>query len=72
MRAWLLDTGPIVAYLVSGDPAHGEVVDRLDRYSGQLLTTSAVITEAMHFVAANPAGPELLALAVTPAEEARP
>jgi predicted nucleic acid-binding protein len=61
VRTWLLDTGPLVAYLAPDDPAHVEVVACLDEFSGQLSTTSAVITEAMHFVAGDPAGPRLLA-----------
>jgi uncharacterized protein len=58
---WLVDTGPVVAYLDSGDPAHAEVAAGLDRFSGRLATTSAVITEAMHLVAADSRGPRLLA-----------
>ncbi len=61
MRAWLLDTGPLVAYLDARDPAHAEVVPCLERFSGELFSTSAVLTEAMHFVAPSPAGPRLLA-----------
>jgi uncharacterized protein len=57
---WLLDTGPLVAYVDAGDPAHGPVSQRLDGFSGQLLTTAAVVTEAMHFVADAPEGPEML------------
>ncbi len=61
MREWLLDTGPIVAYLDSNDPAHHQVSTCLDAFGGQLHTTSAVITEAMYFVSAHSAGPRLLA-----------
>lgn len=61
MITWLLDTGPLVAYLSAGDPAHAEVAAHLDRFSGQLVTTSAVVTEAMHFVARAAGGPRLLA-----------
>ena len=61
MRACLVDTGPLVAYLDARDPNHGVVAAWLDGFTGQLLTTSAVITEAMHFVAASREGPELLA-----------
>lgn len=67
MTSWIVDTGPLVAYLVPGDPGHAEVAARLDRFSGQLLTTSAVITEAMHFVAPAPGGPRLLADLITAA-----
>jgi predicted nucleic acid-binding protein len=61
MRAWLLDTGPLVAYLDGADPAHPTVATRLGGWSGRLCTTGAVITEAMHFVSASPEGPSLLA-----------
>lgn len=61
MKTWLLDTGPLVAYLNAEDPAHAEVAGRVDGFTGQLVTTSAVITEAMHFVSAAAEGPELLA-----------
>lgn len=61
MKTWLLDTGPLIAYLNAVDPAHGQVVGCLDGFTGRLATTSAVITEAMHLVARSPAGPGLLA-----------
>ena len=61
MNTWLLDTGPLVAYLDANDRAHLDVADRLDSFGGQLATTSAVITEAMHFVATRRNGPRLLA-----------
>ena len=67
MNYWLLDTGPLVAYLNATDPAHQDVGEALDGFSGQLCTTGAVITEAMHFVAGSPAGPRLLAEFVTTA-----
>jgi hypothetical protein len=61
MRTWLVDTGPLVAYLDSRDSSHEAVAARLDGFSGSLATTSAVITEAMHFVSATRGGPRLLA-----------
>ncbi|HYN20867.1 MAG TPA: PIN domain-containing protein [Thermoanaerobaculia bacterium] len=61
MRAWLLDTGPLVAYLDASDKSHQAAANCLDRFTGQLFTTSAVITEAMHFLAAAPRGAALLA-----------
>ena len=61
MRTWLIDTGPIVAYLDGSDGAHEQVAVALDAFSGQLATTSAVITEAMHLVAEDTRGPRLLA-----------
>jgi hypothetical protein len=61
VKTWLLDTGPLVAYLDAGDPAHRAVVPRLDGFSGQLVTTGAVITETMYFVSPSPAGARLVA-----------
>ena len=61
MKTWLLDTGPIVAYLDAADPGHAEVVQCLESFTGQLATTGAVITEAMHFLSAAKEGPGLLA-----------
>jgi predicted nucleic acid-binding protein len=57
MRRWLVDTGPFVAYLDSADPWHGAVTARLDGFTGQLATTSAVVTEVMYFVSDAPEGP---------------
>ena len=67
MTSWLLDTGPLVAYLNAADPAHREAGDALDGFSGQLCTTAAVITEGMHFVAGSRSGPRLLTEFVTTA-----
>ena len=61
VRSWLIDTGPMVAYLDRTDPNHAEIVACLDDFTGQLVTTSAVITESMHFVTRYPAGPRHLA-----------
>jgi len=61
VKTWLLDTGPLVAYLDADDPGHGAVVAHLEDFTGLLATTSAVITEAMHFVSANKEGARLLA-----------
>ena len=58
---WLIDTGPLVAYVDSADPAHEAVAATLDTFTGRLHTTSAVVTEAMHMVSADPDGPEILA-----------
>ena len=60
VTVWLLDTGPLVAYLDADDAFHDLVSDALDRFSGQLVTTSAVVTEAMHFVAEASQGPDVL------------
>lgn len=61
MKTWLVDTGPIVAYLDRADPMHASVAQRLDAFSAQMATTSAVITEAMHMLADAQDGPMLLA-----------
>ena len=61
MKTWLVDTGPLVAYLDGADRAHQEVVARLDEFTGELVTSSAVVTEAMHLVGARGSGPRLLA-----------
>lgn len=65
VRIWLTDTGPLVAYLDARDPAHTEVSSALDGFTGVLVSTGAVITEAMHFVAGTPDGPRSLADLVT-------
>jgi uncharacterized protein len=60
MTHWLLDTGPMVAYLDHADSQHKFVAERLEGVSGQGCTTSAVITEAMHLLAEDSRGPGLL------------
>jgi hypothetical protein len=60
VKAWLIDTGPLVAYVDAADPAHQSVVDTLDAFSGRLHTTAAVVTEAMHLVSEHADGPEVL------------
>jgi uncharacterized protein len=61
LKAWILDTGPLVAYLDASEREHARVAARLDAFTGQLLTTTAVITEAMHLLASDRRGPALLA-----------
>lgn len=61
VKTWLVDTGPLVAYLDARDGAHPTVARRWDAFSGRLATTSAVITEAMHLVGGAPGGPRGLA-----------
>ena len=61
MRAWIVDTGPLVAYLDARDPAHPEVAETWDAFRGRLVTSSAVVTEAMHFAVVARAGPRQLA-----------
>ena len=61
MKTWLVDTGPLVAYLDADDPEHEPTVKRWDRFGGQFVTSGAVITEAMHFVGDHPHGSSQLA-----------
>jgi predicted nucleic acid-binding protein len=61
VKTRLVDTGPLVAHLDATDPVHPDVAACLDPFTGQLATSSAVITEAMHLVAAARDGPRLLA-----------
>ena len=56
----LLDTGPIVATLDRSDPAHSRSREALFAFSGQLWTTSAVVTEAMHLLKGDFKGPRRL------------
>jgi predicted nucleic acid-binding protein len=57
MKRWLVDTGPLVAYLDRADPMHGVVSEQLDGFTGQLATTGAVVTEVMYFVSEASEGP---------------
>jgi predicted nucleic acid-binding protein len=61
MKAALLDTGPLVAYLDAADPAHTATAASLGRFAGTLFTTSAVITEAMYLLGDDSTGPRRLA-----------
>jgi predicted nucleic acid-binding protein len=65
VKTWLVDTGPLVAYLDAGDPEHERVASRWDAFSGRLVTSSAVITETMYFVSATTGGARRLADLVT-------
>ncbi len=60
MIRWLLDTGPLVAYLDHADPFHSVCADTLDLFEGRLLTTSAVVVEAMHLLGEARDGPQAL------------
>lgn len=46
----LLDTGPLVAFLHRDDSHHEECTRFLETFQGVLLSTEAVLTEAMHLL----------------------
>lgn len=50
MNIWLVDTGPLVAYLDASETDHSRTGEIIDGFTGMLATTAAVVTEAMHFV----------------------
>ena len=50
VKTWLVDTGPFIAYINRRDPAHAAVAACLDDFTGQLVTTGAVVTEVMYFL----------------------
>jgi predicted nucleic acid-binding protein len=50
LKTWLIDTGPLVAYLDASEPSHERIADSLEAFRGGLVTSGAVITEAMHFL----------------------
>jgi uncharacterized protein len=55
--SWLLDTGPLVALLKEDDAAHESCVAVLESFRGHLVTTEAVLTEAMHLLGRLRRGP---------------
>lgn len=61
MKAVLLDTGPLVALLDASDSAHKFVNERLGNLSGEVLTSAAIVTEAMFHLQDLRHGPERLA-----------
>jgi predicted nucleic acid-binding protein len=65
LKTWLLDTGPLVAYLCRRDPDHGRVRRAFGTFSGRLFSTAAVMAEAMYFLARFPGGASSLANLVT-------
>jgi predicted nucleic acid-binding protein len=46
----LLDTGAFVALLSRSEKRHGECVAALDRWSGPMVTTEAVLTETLYLL----------------------
>jgi predicted nucleic acid-binding protein len=65
LKTWLLDTGPLVAYLIRRDPDHERVSRVFGAFSGRMFSTAAVMTEAMYFLARFPDGASSLANLVT-------
>jgi len=61
MTSWLLDTGPLVSYLNRRDPDHHRVAEKLEPFRGGLVTSAAVVTETMYFLARHLDGPTLVA-----------
>lgn len=61
MKAWLVDTGPLVAFLSRTDPDHERMSEVLGAFPGRMLSTGAVVTEAMFFLAKARVGPAALA-----------
>lgn len=47
MRAWLIDTGPLVALLVGDDHQHGWAVEQSKHAPATVLTCDAVLSEAL-------------------------
>ena len=56
-----LNSAPPAAITRSTSSMTVSIFACLDGFSGQLATSSAVVTEAMHFVSAAPTGPRMLA-----------
>jgi predicted nucleic acid-binding protein len=68
VKRWLIDTGPCVAYFDRRDAFHEQVAATLDPFTGQLVTTPAVVTEVMHFLGDAPNGPQAFAEFLTSAD----
>lgn len=60
MRLCLIDTGPLVALLDRSEPEHRRVQRFLAQFNGRLITTGAVITEALYFLSDIGGGPAAL------------
>ena len=61
LKPWLVDTGPLVAFLSRKDPDHERMSEVLGAFPGRMLSTGAVVTEAMFFLAKARVGPAALA-----------
>jgi len=60
VKPWLLDAGPIIAYIDPRDPFHQAAASAMDKFKGEFITTNAVITEVMHFARRRTHGPALI------------
>lgn len=60
MKTWLLDTGPLVAFLDANDSAHDRARAVLSSFRGLLVTTGAVLTEAFYLLRYAHGGPKRL------------
>ena len=56
MRRVLLDTGPLVAFLVRGEADHDWAREQFDRHRPPFLTCEAVLSEACFLVSHSPRG----------------
>ena len=52
----ILDTGPLVAILDRDEREHRRCVDFYGRWSGEVVTTEAVVTEATHLLSGHSRG----------------
>ncbi|MBA3385492.1 MAG: PIN domain-containing protein [Chthoniobacterales bacterium] len=60
MSAILLDTGPLVALLDASDSSHAFVQKQLGDLKGRVVTTAAIVTEAMFLLHDLRSGPDRL------------
>ncbi len=49
----LIDAGPIIAYYNSGDKWHKKVTEFLESFTGQFVTTCAIVTESMYMLSSS-------------------
>jgi uncharacterized protein len=60
MNQCLVDTGPLVSLLDRSEPDHDAVHQFLAQFDGRLITTGAVVTEALYFLSDVATGPATL------------
>ena len=54
----LLDTGALVSLLDRSQNQHARMVEFFESWSGELVTTEAVLTESTHLLSRSPGGPK--------------